>query len=84
MLYSILPDNSTKITDEPRRGAIAVLFLITDLTDRAMTYIIRYKEFNKDWSSTTYTTPDEVSEAFLISFFGLHECEDFVIEQEND
>lgn len=49
-----------------------------------MTYIIKYKEFNRDWSSTSYTTPEEVTEEFLISFFGLHECEDFVIEQEND
>ena len=84
MLYSILPDNSTKNTDKTNRGAIAVLVLITDLTDRTMTYIIKYKEFNRDWSSTSYTTPEEVTEELLISFFGLHECEDFVIEQEND
>lgn len=49
-----------------------------------MTYTIKYKEFNKAWSSTTYYTPEEVSEDYLISFFGLHECEDFIIEQEND
>ena len=49
-----------------------------------MTYIIKYKEFNRDWSSTSYTTPEEVTEEFLISFFGLDECEDFVIKQEND
>lgn len=78
------PDKATKYTDKTYRGAIAVLVLITDLTDRTMTYIIKYKEFNRDWSSTSYTTPEEVTEEFLISFFGLHECEDFVIEQEND
>ena len=80
MPYSFLPDKSTKRTDVLYFGAIAVLVLITDLTDRTMTYIIKYKEFNRDWSSTSYTTPEEVTEEFLISFFGLDECEDFVIE----
>lgn len=49
-----------------------------------MTYIIKYKEFGRDWSSTTYTSPEVVSEDYLIAFFSLHECEDFTIEQEND
>ena len=49
-----------------------------------MTYIIKYKEFGRDWSSTTYTAPEVVSEDYLIAFFSLHECEDFTIEQEND
>lgn len=49
-----------------------------------MTYIIKYKEFGRDWSSTTYTSPEPVTEDYLIEFFGLHECEDFVIENEND
>ena len=49
-----------------------------------MTYIIKDKEFNRDWSSTSYSTPKEVTEEFLISFFGLDECEDFVIEQNNN
>lgn len=49
-----------------------------------MTYIIKYKEFGRDWNSTTYTSPEVVSEDYLIDFFGLHECEDFTIEQEND
>ena len=49
-----------------------------------MKYIIKYKEFNKSWSSTSYTTPEEVSEDYLISFFGLHECEDYKIELKND
>lgn len=49
-----------------------------------MTYIIKYKEFGRDWSSTTYTSPEPVTEDYLIEFFGLHECEDFTIEQEND
>lgn len=48
-----------------------------------MTYIIKYKEFGRDWSSTTYTTPGTVSEDYLIEFFGLKECEDFIIEEEN-
>ena len=49
-----------------------------------MPYIIKYKEFGRDWSSTTYTSPEPVTEDYLIEFFGLHECEDFVIENEND
>ena len=78
------PDITAKRTDEPNRGAIAVLVLITDLIDRNMTYLIKYKEFNRDWSSTSYSSPDVVSEDFLIDFFGLHECEDFIIEPENN
>ena len=49
-----------------------------------MTYIIKYKEFGRDWSSTSYTSPEPVTEDYLIEFCGLHECEDFVIEKEND
>ena len=49
-----------------------------------MTYIIKYKEYGREWSSTSYMTPETVREDFLIDFFGLHECEDFTIEQEND
>ena len=49
-----------------------------------MTYMIKYKEFGRDWSSTSYTSPEPVTEDYLIEFFGLHECEDFTIEQEND
>ena len=49
-----------------------------------MTYIIKYKEFGRDWSSTSYTSPEPVTEDYLIEFFGLHACEDFTIEQEND
>lgn len=49
-----------------------------------MTYIIKYKEFGRDWSSTSYTSPEPVTEDYLIEFFGLYECEDFVIEKEND
>ncbi len=49
-----------------------------------MTYIIKYKEFGRDWSSTSYTSPEPVTEDYLIEFFGLHECEAFVIEKGND
>ena len=45
------------------------------------TYIINYKEFGRDWSRTTYTTPETVTREYLISFFGLEECEDFNIEE---
>ena len=49
-----------------------------------MTYIIKYKEYGREWSHTSYTSPEPVTEDYLISFFGLHECEDFIIEQKND
>ena len=49
-----------------------------------MTYIIKYKEYGREWSSTSYMTPETVTEDFLIDFFGLHECEDFAIELENN
>lgn len=49
-----------------------------------MTYLIKYKEFGREWSHTSYTSPEPVTEDYLISFFGLHECEDFIIEQENN
>ncbi len=48
-----------------------------------MTYIIKYKEYGRKWSSTTYMTPETVSEDYLIEFFGLKECEDYKIEQHN-
>ena len=49
-----------------------------------MKYIIKYKEYGREWSSTSYMTPETVTKDFLIEFFGLHECEDFIIEQENN
>ena len=45
------------------------------------TYIIHYKEPGKSWSRTSYTTPDEVTDDFLIDFFGLDDCEDYRIEK---
>lgn len=46
------------------------------------TYIIKYKEFNRGWSSTTYTTSEPKTKRFLIEFFGLKECEEYKIELE--
>lgn len=48
-----------------------------------MTYIIYYKENNKEWSQTSYTCPEPVTEEYLIQFFGLRECEDYKIELSN-
>lgn len=45
------------------------------------TYIIKYKENEREWSSTSYSSPDPVSEDYLIQFFGLAECEDYTIEE---
>ncbi len=47
-------------------------------------YIIKYKEEGREWSQTSYTCPEPVSEEYLIDFFGLNECEDFIIELDND
>ena len=49
-----------------------------------MKYIIHYKEYGRDWSSTSYTCQREVTREYLIDFFGLEECEDFYIEEENN
>ena len=48
-----------------------------------MKYLIKFKEYGREWSSTTYSTPEAVSDEFLISFFGLEECEDYAIETIN-
>lgn len=66
-------------TDNP--GAIAVLNIIGNKTDSMTTYIINYKEYGRGWSRTTYTTPETVTREYLISFFGLEECEDYNIEE---
>lgn len=49
-----------------------------------MTYRINYKEYGRDWNSTSYTCQQEVSKEYLIAFFGLNECEDYSIEIESD
>lgn len=50
-----------------------------------MKYIIHYKEFGADhWGKTSYTSSEPVSKEYLIEFFGLEECEDFSIEEENN
>jgi len=33
-----------------------------------MTYTIKYKEYGREWSSTSYMTPETVTEDFLIEF----------------
>ena len=48
------------------------------------TYIIHYKEFGREWSSTSFQTPRTVTREYLIQFFALHECEDYFIEEENN
>ena len=50
-----------------------------------MTYIINYKEKGRDWSQTSYTSPEPVTRDFLIEFFGLkgeEDIENFFIEPE--
>ena len=48
------------------------------------TYIIKYKEFGRAWSSTSYTSQRPVTREYLIHFFGLEECEDYIIEEESN
>lgn len=48
-----------------------------------MTYIVQFKE-EGEWKKTTYTCKDPVSHQFLIDFFGLNECEDYIIEEDDD
>ena len=48
-----------------------------------MKYIIHYKEYGKEWSSTSYSCPEPVSDEYLVAFFGLTECEDYRIEIEH-
>ena len=45
------------------------------------TYIIKNKEFGREWSSTSYSSPEPVTKEYLIQFFGLDECEDYLIEE---
>ena len=47
------------------------------------TYIIKYKETGRKWSQTSYTSPEPVSQDYLIEFFGLTECEDYTIEEKH-
>ena len=46
-------------------------------------YIIRYKEYGRTWSSTSYSSNQPVTKEYLIQFFGLWECEDFEIIDNN-
>ena len=46
------------------------------------TYIINYKDFGREWSSTSYSSLEPVSKEYLIEFFGLTECEDYHIEEQ--
>jgi len=48
-----------------------------------MKYIIKFKEYDREWSSTSYSSPEPVSKEYLIEFFGLKECESYLIEEEN-
>ena len=48
-----------------------------------MTYIIKYKEYGREWSSTSYSSPEPVTKVYLIDFFGLTECEDYLIGEKH-
>ena len=47
------------------------------------TYNIKYKEPGRDWSQTSYTSPEPVTKEYLVEFFGLTECEDYQIIDNN-
>lgn len=40
---------------------------------------IRYQEDDMVWRETSYTSPHEVTDEFLVEFFGLDECNDYEI-----
>ena len=46
-------------------------------------YIIKYKEYGREWSATSYSSPEPVTREYLITFFGLDECEDYLIEEKH-
>ena len=48
-----------------------------------MTYLIKFKEYGREWSKTSFTSNEPVSKNKLVEFFGLEECEDYEIEVEN-
>ena len=47
------------------------------------TYISKFREPGREWSSTSYTCPEPVSKDYLIELFGLTECEDYTIEEKH-
>lgn len=51
-----------------------------------MKYIIKFKEQNREWQSTSYTSPEPVSEHYLVKFFGLDEddVEEYLIGVEKN
>lgn len=51
-----------------------------------MKYFIKFKEQNREWQSTSYTSPEPVSEDYLVKFFELDEddVEEYQIEVENN
>lgn len=51
-----------------------------------MKYIIKFKEKNREWQSTSYTCQKPVSEDYLVKFFGLDEddMEEYEIEVEKN
>lgn len=67
----------------------AIIHIIKDymknLKTGIMKYIIKFKEQNREWQSTSYTCQEPVSEEYLVRFFGLYEddVEEYLIEVEN-
>ena len=49
-----------------------------------MKYIIRFREPGQSWRTTSYTCPEPVTEEYLVSFFGLDECDEYEIEVEQN
>lgn len=47
------------------------------------TYIIKYKEYGGEWSSISYSAPQPTTKEYLVQFFGLEECEDYEIIDNN-
>ena len=66
-----------------RRDSCINLSVFKNWQNMTYTYIIMYKEPGREWSSTSYTSPEPVSKDYLIEFFGLEECEDYLIAEKH-
>ena len=64
-----------------RRDSCINISVFKNWQNMTYTYTIKYKEPGRAWSQTSYTSPEPVSKEYLIEFFGLEECEDYLIEE---
>ena len=66
-----------------RRDSCINISVFKNWQNMTYTYTIKYKEPGRAWSQTSYTSPEPVSKEYLVEFFGLDECEDYLIEEKH-